>query len=134
VTDRNYKAPVALNTSGFGVSFYSAGGGGDKATANAIFEDYLAGKLSEALLSISRHSVSADQAGSSGREIEKLSLHRPAATLSAKVIDVLSDLFIRRGVPVHTDPAAVADAARLSKRSATAVGWLPQDNENRYPA
>jgi hypothetical protein len=44
---------------------------GDKATANAIFEDYLAGNLSEALLSISRHSVSADQAGSSGREIEK---------------------------------------------------------------
>jgi hypothetical protein len=74
------------------------------------------GKLSEALLSISRHSVSADQAGSSGREIEKLSLHRPAATLSAKVIDVLSDLFIRRGVPVHTpDPAAVADAARYIK-------------------
>jgi hypothetical protein len=44
---------------------------GDKATANTVFEDYLAGNLSEALLSISRRSVSADQAGSSGREIEE---------------------------------------------------------------
>jgi hypothetical protein len=35
---------------------------GDKATANAIFGDYLAGKLSEELLSISRRCVSADQA------------------------------------------------------------------------
>jgi hypothetical protein len=34
---------------------------GDKATADAIFEDYLAGKLSEELLSISRRCVSADQ-------------------------------------------------------------------------
>jgi hypothetical protein len=33
---------------------------GDKATADAIFEDYLAGKLSEELLSISRRCVSAD--------------------------------------------------------------------------
>jgi hypothetical protein len=40
---------------------------GDNAVANAIFEDYLAGKLSEALLSISRHSVSADQAGARSR-------------------------------------------------------------------
>jgi hypothetical protein len=32
---------------------------GDKATADAIFEDYLAGKLSEELLSISRRWVSA---------------------------------------------------------------------------
>jgi hypothetical protein len=40
---------------------------GDKATADAIFEDYLAGKLSEELLSISRRWVSADQAGSSNR-------------------------------------------------------------------
>jgi hypothetical protein len=44
---------------------------GDKATAHAIFEDYLAGKLSEELLSISRRCVSADQAGSSNREIEE---------------------------------------------------------------
>ena len=45
--------------------------GGDRATADAIFEDYLAGKLSEELLSISRRCVSADQAGSSNREIEE---------------------------------------------------------------
>ena len=44
---------------------------GDKATADAIFEDYLAGKLSEELLSISRRCVSADQAGSSNRDIEE---------------------------------------------------------------
>jgi hypothetical protein len=44
---------------------------GDKATADAIFEDYLAGKLSEELLSISRGWVSADQAGSSKGEIER---------------------------------------------------------------
>jgi len=43
---------------------------GDKATASVIFEDYLAGK-SEELLSISRRCVSADQAGSSNRDIEK---------------------------------------------------------------
>jgi hypothetical protein len=42
---------------------------GDKATADAIFEDYLAGKLSEELLSISRRWVSADQA--SKGEIER---------------------------------------------------------------
>ena len=44
---------------------------GDKATADAIFEDYLAGKLSEELLSISRRRVSADQGGSSNRNIEE---------------------------------------------------------------
>jgi hypothetical protein len=44
---------------------------GDKATAHAIFEDYLAGKLSDELLSISRRCVSADQAGLSNREIEE---------------------------------------------------------------
>jgi hypothetical protein len=44
---------------------------GDKATAHAIFEDYLAGKLSEELLSISRRCVSADQAGASKREVEE---------------------------------------------------------------
>jgi hypothetical protein len=44
---------------------------GDKAAADAIFEDYLAGKLSEKLLSISRRCVSADQAGSSKREIDE---------------------------------------------------------------
>jgi hypothetical protein len=44
---------------------------GDKAAADAIFEDYLAGELSEELLSISRRCVSSDQAGSSQREIEK---------------------------------------------------------------
>jgi hypothetical protein len=44
---------------------------GDKATADAIFVDYLAGKLSEELLSISRRWVSADQAGSSTGEIER---------------------------------------------------------------
>jgi hypothetical protein len=38
---------------------------GDKAAANAIFEDYLAGELSEELMSISRRWVSADQTGSS---------------------------------------------------------------------
>jgi hypothetical protein len=41
---------------------------GDKAAANAIFEDYLAG-VSEKLLSISRRCVSADQARSPKREI-----------------------------------------------------------------
>jgi hypothetical protein len=46
---------------------------GDKATASVIFEDYLAGKLSEELLSISRRCVSADQAiaGSFNRDIEE---------------------------------------------------------------
>jgi hypothetical protein len=44
---------------------------GDKATADVIFEDYLAGKLSEELLSISLRCVSADQAGSSKRDIEE---------------------------------------------------------------
>jgi hypothetical protein len=44
---------------------------GDKAAADAIFEDYLAGKLSEKLLSISRRCVSANQAGSSKREIDE---------------------------------------------------------------
>ena len=43
---------------------------GDNAAADAIFEDYLAGKLSEDLLSISRRWVSADQAGSSKRKID----------------------------------------------------------------
>jgi hypothetical protein len=46
---------------------------GDKATANLVFEDYLAGKPEE-LLSISRRCVSAEQAiaiaGSSNREEE----------------------------------------------------------------
>ena len=44
---------------------------GDKATADAIFEDYLAGNLSEELLSISRRCVSADQGDSSNRNIEE---------------------------------------------------------------
>ena len=44
---------------------------GDKAAADAIFDDYLAGKLSERLLSISRRCVSADQARSPKREIEE---------------------------------------------------------------
>ena len=44
---------------------------GNRVTADAIFEDYLAGKLSEELLSISRRYVSADQAGSSKREIDE---------------------------------------------------------------
>jgi hypothetical protein len=44
---------------------------GDKATAPRFLEDYLAGKLSEELLSISRRCVSADQAGSSKREVEE---------------------------------------------------------------
>jgi hypothetical protein len=43
----------------------------DKASADAIFEAYLAGKLSEELLSISQRWVSADQAGSSKGEIER---------------------------------------------------------------
>jgi hypothetical protein len=41
----------------------------DRATADRLFEDYLDGKLSEQLLSISRGCVRADQAGSSNREI-----------------------------------------------------------------
>jgi hypothetical protein len=44
---------------------------GEKAAADAIFENYLAGKLSEELLSISRRCISLDQAGSSKREIEE---------------------------------------------------------------
>jgi hypothetical protein len=44
---------------------------GDKAAADAIFENYLAGRLSEELLSISRRCISSDQAGSSKREIEE---------------------------------------------------------------
>src|SRR5262249_49745262 len=44
---------------------------GDKAAADAIFENYLAGKLYGELLSISRRCISSDQAGSSKREIEK---------------------------------------------------------------
>jgi len=43
---------------------------GDKAAADAIFENYLAGKLSEELLSISRRCVSSE-ASSCKREIEK---------------------------------------------------------------
>jgi hypothetical protein len=42
---------------------------GDRNTADTIFEDYLEGKLSKDLLSNSRGYVSADQAGSSNREI-----------------------------------------------------------------
>jgi hypothetical protein len=44
---------------------------GDKATADAIFENYLAGKLPEELLAISRRCISLDQASSCKREIEK---------------------------------------------------------------
>ena len=44
---------------------------GDKATADVIFEDYLAGKLSEELLSISQRCVSADQATAGNRDIEE---------------------------------------------------------------
>jgi hypothetical protein len=44
---------------------------GDRATADTIFEDYLGGKLSEQLLSISRGCVSADQAGSSNHNMWK---------------------------------------------------------------
>jgi hypothetical protein len=51
---------------------------GDKATADVIFEDYLvifedylAGKLSEELLSISQRCVSADQAIAGNRDIEE---------------------------------------------------------------
>ena len=44
---------------------------GNRTTADAIVEDYLAGKLSKELLSISRRCVIADQAGSSSREIEE---------------------------------------------------------------
>ena len=42
---------------------------GDRTTADSIFEDYLAGKLSEELLSISRRCVRATR--SSNREIEE---------------------------------------------------------------
>ena len=44
---------------------------GERATAETIFKDYLDGKLSEQLLSISRGRVSADQRGSSNRNIEE---------------------------------------------------------------
>jgi hypothetical protein len=44
---------------------------GNRTTADAIFEDYLTGKLSEELLSISRRCVDADQAGSANREIDE---------------------------------------------------------------
>ena len=44
---------------------------GDKATADAIFENYLAGKLPEELLAISRRCISLDQASSCKREFEK---------------------------------------------------------------
>jgi hypothetical protein len=44
---------------------------GDKTTADTIFEDYLAGRLSEELLSISRACVIADQAGSFNRYLEE---------------------------------------------------------------
>jgi hypothetical protein len=43
----------------------------DKTTADTIFEDYLAGKLSEELLAISRACVTSDQASSCKRQIEK---------------------------------------------------------------
>jgi hypothetical protein len=43
----------------------------DQARRLPHHEDYLAGKLSEELLSISRRCVSADQAGSSNRKIKK---------------------------------------------------------------
>jgi hypothetical protein len=38
---------------------------GDRATAHRMFEDFLDGKLSQEIMSISRDCVSADQAGSS---------------------------------------------------------------------
>ena len=44
---------------------------GERATAETIFKEYLDGKLSEQLLSISRGRVSADQRGSSTRNIEE---------------------------------------------------------------
>jgi hypothetical protein len=44
---------------------------GDTAAADAIFESYLAGKLSEELLAISRRCVTSDQASSCKHEIEK---------------------------------------------------------------
>jgi hypothetical protein len=56
---------------------------GNKATADAVFEDYLAGKLSEELLSISRRRVSADQAGSSNGEIERVDIPRSGFTLTS---------------------------------------------------
>jgi hypothetical protein len=43
---------------------------GDTAAADAIFESYLAGKLSEELLAISRRCVTSDQASSCKHEIE----------------------------------------------------------------
>jgi hypothetical protein len=44
---------------------------GDTAAADAIFERYLAGKLSEELLAISRRCVTSDQASSCKHEIQK---------------------------------------------------------------
>jgi hypothetical protein len=64
---------------------------GDKATADAIFEDYLAGKVSEELLSISRRWVSADQAGSSKREIERDGAAQRQSRAAATNVGVCDD-------------------------------------------
>jgi hypothetical protein len=66
---------------------------GDKATADAIFEDYLAGKLSEELLSISRRWVSVDQAGSSEGEIENRAARRQLREGAAGGVGVGNDAF-----------------------------------------
>jgi hypothetical protein len=62
---------------------------GDKAAADAIFEDYLAGKLSERLLSISRRCVSADQARSSKpKYAAEFAALAPDVILSANVVGI----------------------------------------------
>jgi hypothetical protein len=58
---------------------------GDRAAADMIFEDYLHGKLSDELLSISRACVSADQAGRSNRKIEEGWCREPTTARTLEV-------------------------------------------------
>jgi hypothetical protein len=60
---------------------------GDKAVADMIFEDYLHGKLSEELLSISRACVSADQAGRANRKIEDGWFREPTTARALEASD-----------------------------------------------
>ena len=66
---------------------------GDKATADAIFENYLAGKLPEELLAISRRCISLDQASSGKREIEIKGLGGAETINCAKGAGVGHDAF-----------------------------------------
>jgi hypothetical protein len=61
---------------------------GDRAVADMIFEDYLDGKLSEELLSISRACVSAEQAGrSNNRKIDEGWCREPTTARALEVSD-----------------------------------------------